>query len=161
MNIYDYALQMEKESENYYRQLAQRTDNKGLKTIFNMLGDEEAKHYTVISGMKSGTPAEVSDTDILSDARDVFRQMANGVEKFDFSGEQLKFYRKAQEIEQKSRKFYLQKADEVEDKVQKGIFRSLAEEEKKHYFLLQNIIDFVSRPKDWLENAEWHHLDEY
>ena len=161
MNIYDYALQMEKESEDYYRQLAQRTNSKGLKTIFNMLGDEEAQHYRVVADMKSKMPARVPETNILPDAKEVFRQMTNNIEKFDFSGEQLKFYEKAQEIEQKSRNFYLQKADEVEDEVQKRIFKSLAEEEKKHFFLLQNIIDFVAMPKDWLENAEWYHLDEY
>jgi len=27
--------------------------------------------------------------------------------------------------------------------------------------LLENIIDFISRPRNWLENAEWHHLDKY
>jgi len=161
MNIYDYALEMEKESESYYRQLVEKTDNKGLKTIFNMLADEEAKHYKIVAEMKSKTPAKVSDTNILSDAKEIFRQMSNDVEKSDFSGEQLKFYRKAQEIEKRSRNFYLQKADEVENEAQKRIFRNLAEEEKKHYFLLQNIIDFVAMPKDWLENAEWYHLDEY
>jgi rubrerythrin len=87
--------------------------------------------------------------------------MADDIEKFDFGAQQLEYYRKAQEIERKSRNFYLQKADEVEDSIQKGIFRNLAEEEKKHFFLLQNIIDFVAMPKDWLENAEWYHLDEY
>lgn len=35
------------------------------------------------------------------------------------------------------------------------------EEEKKHYFLLDNIIEFVSRPEQWLENAEFYHLEEY
>jgi len=161
MNIYDYALQMEKESENYYRQLAQKTNSKGLKTIFNMLGDEEAKHYGIVEEMKSKMPVKVSETDVLSDAKEIFRQMADDIEKFDFGAQQLEYYRKAQEIERKSRNFYLQKADEVEDSIQKGIFRNLAEEEKKHFFLLQNIIDFVAMPKDWLENAEWYHLDEY
>lgn len=160
MNIYDYALQMESESEDYYRQLAQKTDNKGLKTIFNMLGDEESKHYRVIENMKDRVSAKVSDTGMLSDARDVFRRMA-GEKGFDFSAEQKELYKKAQEIEQKSKNFYLQKVDEVENSFQKRIFRDLAAEEKKHFFLLQNIIDFVSRPDSWLENAEWYHLDEY
>jgi rubrerythrin len=161
MDIYEYAMQMEKESESYYRQLAQKTDNNGLKIIFNMLGDEEAKHYAVVAAMKNSTPPEISATDILSDAREVFRQMTVDVGKFNFKAEQPEFYKKAQEIEKKSRNFYLQKADEIKNNIQKNIFINLAEEEKKHYFLLQNIIDFVSRPKTWLENAEWYHLDEF
>ena len=44
---------------------------------------------------------------------------------------------------------------------QKDVFLKLADEEKKHYFLLGNIIEFISRPEHWLENAEFHHLEEY
>ena len=55
----------------------------------------------------------------------------------------------------------IEKAQEVPEEYQKRIFLKLAEEEKKHYFLLENIIDFVSRPATWLENAEFCHLEEY
>jgi hypothetical protein len=39
----------------------------------------------------------------------------------------------------------------------------LAAEEKKHLRIMENIVEFVSRPEpgNWLENAEWYHLDEY
>jgi len=160
MNIFIYAMQMETESQKYYRNLAGQTENKGLKTIFNMLADEEAKHYRIIEEMKITIPEKVSDSSLLPDAAVVFKQMADS-KSFDFGDEQTELYQKAQDIETKSRNFYLQKADEVEDDDQKGIFRKLAKEEEKHHFLLQNIIDFVSRPKTWLEDAEWYHLEEY
>lgn len=37
----------------------------------------------------------------------------------------------------------------------------MAGEEKRHFFILENIIDFVSRPQSWLENAEFNKLEEY
>ncbi|HEW78498.1 MAG TPA: rubrerythrin, partial [Phycisphaerales bacterium] len=40
MDIFKYAMQMEKDGEDYYRQLAQQTSNKGLQTILTMLADE-------------------------------------------------------------------------------------------------------------------------
>jgi hypothetical protein len=43
---------------------------------------------------------------VLTDAKAVFEQMADA-EGLDFSFEQLDVYRKAQELESKSRKFYL------------------------------------------------------
>jgi rubrerythrin len=49
----------------------------------------------------------------------------------------------------------------VNDLSQKGLFLQIAEEEKKHYWILENILNFISRPQNWLENAEWYHLDEY
>ncbi|MHC4061782.1 MAG: ferritin-like domain-containing protein [Planctomycetota bacterium] len=161
MDIFEFAMQKEKLSEGNYRQLAAQTDNAGLKSIFNMLADEEAHHYSVVEQMKSSVPAELSATDVLAEAKEVFARMPEGTRKFDFDAGQIQVYEKARDIEDQSRKFYLQKADEVEDPSQKDIFTNLAEEEQKHYFLLDNIIDFVSRPETWLENAEFYHLEEY
>jgi len=161
MNIFEFAMQKEKYSEHYYRQLADQTSNKGLEGIFSMLAEEEAKHYSVIEQMRSKIPQKICNTDVLSDAKDIFMQMRKGTGKFDFDDSEIETYKKAQDIEKTSREFYLQKADEVEDHCQKGIFKKLAEEENKHYFLLDNIIEFVSRPQYWLENAEFCHLEEY
>ncbi|HEW78629.1 MAG TPA: rubrerythrin, partial [Phycisphaerales bacterium] len=82
-------------------------------------------------------------------------------ESFDFDIKQTGLYKKAQDIEKKSRDFYLKKANEVEEKHQKELFLKLADEEKKHYLLLDNIIEFVSMPETWLENAEFFHFEEY
>jgi rubrerythrin len=161
MDILQFAMEKEKYSEDYYRQLAAKADNKGLQKIFSMLADEEAKHYSVVEQMKSKIPERVSNTDVLSDAKSIFEQVKQAADKFSFQASQVETYKKAQDIEKESREFYLQKADEVQDHCQKGIFRKLAEEENKHYFLLDNIIDFVSRPEQWLENAEFHHLEDY
>ncbi len=160
MNIFEFAMEKEKYSEDYYRRLAKRTNNKGLETIFNMLADEEAKHYKIVSDMKEDVAPDLADTTVLSDAKNVFTKMRKSAQKFSFDISQTELYKKAQDIEKQSQNFYLEKAKEAEE-TQKEIFLSLAEEEKKHYFLLENIIDFVSRPQTWLENAEWHHLDEY
>jgi len=160
MNIFEYAMQMEKDGEDYYRQLAQQTANKGIRTILAMLADEEVKHCNTVEKMKTEKP-QIAETKILADAKNVFVQIKESGEGFDFGIKQTELYRKAQEIEKKSRAFYLDKADEVEEEYQKEVFLRLADEEKKHYFLLENIIEFVSRPETWLENAEFHHLEEY
>jgi rubrerythrin len=160
MNIYEYAMQMEKDGENYYRQLAQKTGNKGLKTILTMLADEEVMHYNVIENMKTSQPT-LAETALLTDAKNVFVQLQNTSESFDSDLGQIELYKKAQDIEKKSQDFYQEKAGEAEDEYQKGLFLRLANEEKKHYFLLENIIEFVSRPEQWLEDAEFNHLEEY
>ena len=160
MNIFEFAMNKEKLSEDYYRQLAAESNNKGLEAIFNMLADEEAKHYKIVSDMKDNTSVTVAETTVLSDAKDIFEKMRQSAQNFDFDVSQTELYRKAQDIEKQSRDFYLQKADEVED-ANKEIFLKLADQEKKHFFMLENIIEFVSRPETWLENAEFYHLEEY
>ena len=160
MNIFEYAMQMEKDGENYYRQLVEKVNNKGIQTILTMLSGEEVKHYNVLVKIQSQKP-EMAETTILADARNVFEQMKEDNEKFDIDVGQRELYKEAQKIEERSRSFYLEKANEVTEEYQKELFLKLAKEEKKHYFLLESIIEFVSRPENWLENAEWYHLDEY
>lgn len=161
MNIFEFAMEKERLSEDYYRKLASKTDKVGLQRIFNMLGDEEVKHQQVVAGMKEGAASEVMETNVLSDAKEVFAGMKKAAEIFDFDLSEAELYKKARDIEKESRAFYLQKADEVKDQRQREIFMKLAEEEKKHYILIDKIIDFVAEPETWLENAEFVHLEDY
>lgn len=160
MNIFEFAMEKEKYSEDYYRRLAAKSNNKDIETVFNMLADEEAKHCKIVSDMKEDIAPDLAETTVLSDAKDIFAKMRESAQNFNFNISQTELYRKALNIEKQSQDFYLEKADEVE-KTRKEIFLKLADEEEKHYFLLENIIDFVSRPETWLENAEFYHLDEY
>jgi rubrerythrin len=56
---------------------------------------------------------------------------------------------------------YEEMSDKVDNKLHKKILTKLAEEEKKHLFLLENLVEFISRPETWIENAEFNHLDDY
>jgi rubrerythrin len=162
MNIYQYAMKLEKDSENYYTGLMSKTDDVGLQTILKMLADEEAKHFSIVEQMeKSDTCPELAETNILKNAKNIFVQIKGKNLEFNFDLAQADFYRKAQEFEEKSHQHYLEMSDKVEDEAQKNLLLKLAEEEKKHMFLLENLVEFVSRPETWVENAEFNHLDEY
>ncbi len=161
MDVYDFAMKMERDGEAYYRELAGKTENKGLRNILTMLADAEMRHYHLFRGMKENSAVEAADVPILENVKNVFEKLreTEGSEGVDSSATEL--YRKAQGIEEESRDFYRSKADETEDEARKEIFLKVAEEEQKHYLILENIVDFVSRPEQWLEDAEWYHLDEY
>lgn len=161
MDIYEYAMQMEKDGETYYRELVEKVDNKGLKKIFTMLADAEVIHYNLFLKVKKNAVIHMTDTPILSNVKNIFAKMKEEKDTFGVTASQVALYKKAQDIEKKSQVFYLEKADEVNIPSQREIFLKIAEEEKKHYLILENIINFVSRPQTWLENAEWYHLDEY
>ena len=126
-----------------------------------MLADEERKHYDTVAEMHKGSSPEPAETTILSDAADVFKNMRQGTREFNLNVTQKQLYQKAQQIEKNSKDFYLDKANQLTDSRQKEIFKKLADEEEKHYFLLENIIDFISEPETYLENAEFFHLEQY
>ncbi len=161
MNVYDYAMQLEKDGENYYREAAGRSTHKGLTSILTMLADAEVVHYDIFSKMKEGKSRQIPETTILKDVKNIFVKMREeaGVEDIDISD--IDLYTKAQDIEKMTEDFYLEKAAHTENGTERETFLQVAGEEKKHYFILQQIIDFISQPAQWLEDAEWYHLEEY
>ena len=162
MNIYEFAMKMEKDQEAYYRNLRKKVGQPGLQRILDMLANEEAKHYKIVEQLSRNVEnPRMAETTILENAKTIFAQMKD--EKPDLSGiiPEADLYRKAQTLEKKSHKFYLRKADETEGEPQKHLFLRLAEEEKKHMLLIENLVAFITRPQTWLEDAEWYHLDEY
>ena len=54
MNVFEFAMNMEKDGENYYRELAGKADHKGMVNILNMLAEDEVKHYNILREMKEG-----------------------------------------------------------------------------------------------------------
>ena len=160
MDIFEYAMQMEKDGEKFYRELAQQTSSKGLVTILTMLADEEVKHCQAIERLRRDN-YEMAETTVLDGARNVFVEMKERGERLEPGQEQVELYAKAQEIEERSRRFYQEKAGQTDKDDQKALFERLTKEEEEHYRLLENIVDFISRPKQWLENAEWYHMEDY
>lgn len=162
MDIFKFAMEKEKLSEDYYRRLSKKTSNKGLSNILAMLAQEEQKHFEVVRQMQQQQDPETkTDTDVLDNARQIFEKMRQSAESFSFDITEPELYEKARDIEKQSVQFYLEKSDEVTDASQKQIFKMLADEEKKHLALVQGIYDFVARPQWFLENAEMYHFDDY
>lgn len=161
MDIFEFAMKMEKDGEAYYRGLAEKNSkNEGVCAILTMLADEEVKHYDLLKKFKDGSPSKV-ESHILQHIKNIFAKMRDRLEKHSPLESEIKLYEEAQKLEKKSEDFYLKCANETKEAQQKGIFEWLVDEEKKHYDLLQNIIEYVDRPEEWLENSEWHHSDEY
>jgi rubrerythrin len=159
MNIFEYAMNLEKDGEKYYRELSEKVNSPGLKSILTMLADDEVKHYNIFKNMSKKTESSMQETDVLKKSKNIFSEMQG--KKIEAGIGQKEMYRKAQDLEKKTQEFYEKKASEVHDAAQKGLFLKIADEEKRHFFLLENIINFVSRPETWLEDAEFNHLEEY
>jgi rubrerythrin len=161
MNIFDFAITMEKEGEEYYRELAGKVSSEGMQKILTMLADDEVKHWRVFEKMKNNESAGIIETQVLQEAKNIFSRMKEDKVDLTAGSVQVDLYKKAQDLEAKSESFYREKAAAADNDGQKEILLQIADEEKKHFHLLRNIIEFVSRPTQWLENSEFYHIDEY
>lgn len=160
MDIYEYAMQMEKDGESFYRELAAQAQNAGIRNILTLLANAEVKHYRIFEHMKQHESTQPVDLAYLVNIKNIFAEMRDHKVPMTENGSQIDLYRKAQEFEKKTRDFYREKAGEV-DESQKAIFFKIADEEQKHFNILETIIDMVARPQTWLENPEWYHLEDY
>ena len=160
MDIFEFALQMEQEGRDLYLEIVEKSRDKGIKKIFGMLASDEERHQDIIRKMRADDP-DVEETEVLSKAKNVFARMREDGDKIDTSQPQSDLYRKAMDIEARSVRFYTEKAEEEKSPGKRQIFEALSREEKKHLFLLENMVEFISRPETWLEDAEFNHLEEY
>ena len=163
MDIFDYAMQMEKDGEQYYCELAEASSDPGLTTILKMLAFEEARHFNVLRDMKAGSKAQIETSTLRADVKNIFQELQDADTPLDFTGPQIGAYRKAQDLERKSREFYESKADEAGSPEAKACLLKIAREEALHYQMLDTLALFISRsePGQWLENAEWFHAEDY
>jgi rubrerythrin len=161
MDIYEFAMKMEKDGESFYRETAAGCGIPGVATILNLIADEEVKHYELFERLSRGQDPALAESGLLEGTKNVFQEMRDGPGDFKLDLSQVELYKQAQEIEKKSETFYRDRAAETEVVAQRKLFETIADEERRHYLIVGRIIEFVNRPSQWLENAEWHHLDEY
>jgi rubrerythrin len=158
MNIFDQAMEIEKEGESLYGQFSLVAPNKGMKTIFSWLAKQELKHYHIFQLLKACKPAVVAETTLLSDVKDIFEEWKERTVCIESNTAQADLYRKALEVEKKSVFVYTKYAETAEVS-QKEIFLKIVAEEKGHQKIMENIIEFVTKPEVWVENAEFSHLE--
>ena len=75
MNIFEYAMDFEKDSENYYRNLAKDTQQPGIKKILLMLAGEEVKHYQALEELSKNVKTKLPDSQILMNAVNIFTEI--------------------------------------------------------------------------------------
>ena len=160
MDIFEFAMQMERDGEKFYREMAETCGDKGLATILTMMADAEVKHYQVLKEMKGDMDTSLTDSLLLDNVKNVFAEMREQKD-FNLNLSQVELYEKARGIEKKNEEFYLEKAGEVKSIPHQKILKKIAEEEREHYNLLGHLIEFVKKPDKWVENAEWHNLESF
>lgn len=159
MGIFDQAMEIEKEGESLYRQFSLEAPDKGMKNIFAWLADRELEHYGIFKKMKERIPVAVSESPILQNVKEIFEGWKDSAVCIGVKTSQADLYRKALDIEIKSVSVYTKYAASA-PLSQKEIFLRIAAEEKGHQRIMENIIEFITKPEVWVENAEFSHLDE-
>ncbi len=160
MNVFDFALRMEEESREHYEKLASTARSEELKTIFNLLADSERQHHEHLSLLKEGTEPKLAQSVALDRVKDrvlalVENVVPDGLES-DYDG-----YRHAIKTEEASIRLYEELAEQEVNTAAAHLLRQIADEERQHLEMVENIYDFVESPQTYLAWGEFSNLREY
>lgn len=155
MELFDVAKQMELEGKQLYEEQAKNTAEEGLKNILLMLARQEQEHYEIFDALQKKMPVKIKKESFKGISK-VFSNL-----KKDLPKDHVEFYKKILEIEKKSQEFYEEIAKKQEKQEDKEIILRVANEEHKHWVIIKNIIDYIKRPDQWVEDPEFTQLEDY
>ena len=158
MHIMEVAIEMEREGASFYDTLAADSQDEGLKKIFSLLADDERRHERIFRAMSDGVGGD--EVPLKEHQSDELLSALDG-QKFAETQKQMELYERALEIELKSIEFYTEAMDSLTDPADIRIVKQVIQEERKHYDTLDTIVQMVSRPDSWVEDAEFGVRDEY
>ncbi|HXE97792.1 MAG TPA: ferritin family protein [Dongiaceae bacterium] len=160
MNIFEFAMKMELDGKAYYEKLAAEAAVAGLKTIFVRLAADEQKHYDTILALKSGTSETMADTTVLEDAKNLFADLMGDKNTVGSLKKSLDGYEHARKIEADSVRFYEDAAGKESNPDTARLLLRIANEERKHYNIMDNLYDFTLAPQNFLAWGEFSNLKE-
>lgn len=165
MNFLEAAKTIEREGYKQYLDLAEKTPVREIRGIFSFLATEEMKHLAIFETLdKNENLPFVEDSKIADYATTTFRELSEqfrhaGIPAIDYED----VYSNALELEERSIEFYTNALKEAvfDNPGKQSVLVAIIEQEQLHSRLLCSILELLRHPGEWLENAEWYHLEPY
>jgi rubrerythrin len=161
MNLFDFAMKMELDGKGYYERLAEQTTHEGLKAIFTSLAVDEQKHYDIVSNLRSGIESSMAETTVLDTAKSVFEGLKGDKILLGGMHRSLDGYHFAMKVEADSVRLYEDMARKETRAETARLLQKIADEEKKHYNIMENLYDLVLAPQTFLAWGEFSNLKEF
>ena len=168
MDIFDYALKLEMESEKYYRDQAEKTSFADLRFLLENLADTEARHYKIVEALRLQNNVALPPAKPSGQSESIFSSYIKDAEALrkaisidKFKEEQIDVYRVALVKEKESVEIYEKMLQETQNSDAKAALESLIKEEKSHAEAIDEIIDLLNKVSDWVESAEFNHTEPY
>lgn len=161
MNDLKFAIDMELKGEKYYTQQAEINKKNSLHMVCLMLAAEENNHARILIEKMNENPYQLSDTDTLSKAKNIFEAIGNIKVDIGATANQADFYSIASEKEKQSIDLYTKYLSKAEGAKEKELFKYLIGQENQHFVVLDELASWLKRADEWVESAEFGTRPEY
>jgi rubrerythrin len=159
LEILKQAILLERRGKAFYQKVAEHTENKAIRDVFEMMAEEEQKHITTLSEQfksyrqeKKFIPGGHNYTDIGSIASKVLTREIK--DKISAAGFEAAAISAAISMEERAIKLYSESAKTTSDPEAKALYEWLSRWEREHLGLLLDI-DKALREKIWFDNKFW------
>lgn len=161
MNSLTYAIEMERQGEQYYRQQAANNSGNRLQVVFNLLADEEVKHAELLEKYVVHAVGELQESKAFDLASNVFAEIKDFESEYSGVPQQLDAYRAALAVERRSIELYRDLHAKAKSQSDKDLFAFLVKQEENHYAIVEELVILIRRPNQWVESAEFGLRKEY
>jgi len=159
LEILKQAILLERRGKAFYQKVAESTENKEIRDVFETMAAEEQKHITTLSEQfksyrqeKKFIPGGHNYTDIGSVASKVLTREIK--DKISAAGFEAAAISAAISMEENAIKLYSESAKTTSDPEAKALYEWLSRWEREHLGLLLDI-DKALRKKIWFDNQFW------
>ena len=161
MSIFDCAIKMEEEARMYYEKLAAATAVPELKNLFTLLAAAEQEHHDALVEMKGSIDPQKAQFKALQEVACFFQPLLAKRGLMTELKEDPDAYKHAVKEEEEAVRFFEELAAQAKDEGTREILLMIANEERKHLNIVENIYSFVESPKTYLACGEFSNLKEY
>ena len=160
MDVIKFAMQMELDGKQFYTRSANAAKDEELRDILLYLAEEEDRHFRFFKALGQGDTA-AADRELaaapssLTDTKNVFVLLTeNGREK-SFGADARSAWTEAMGIEEKAVKMYTEEASKEADPRRKALLEKIADEERNHVYLIENVLSFMADPQGFADSKRF------
>lgn len=157
MDALEFAINLEREGEAFYRKQADINKDNQLYGMFVGLAEDERMHAAILS--KKATELGKLPQSNLPEDLSIYKSESYFKSEYKEVPDQLDFYRKALLKEQESIDLYTRLMGE--NHANEKLFDYLINQEKKHYNLIYDLITLLERVESWVESPEFGVREDY
>ncbi len=161
MNYVEFAIQMEIDGENYYREQAEKNKGNALEKVFLNLADDEKKHADLVKKYAEAKDYSLDEQNAYVEFESVFKSESDFKVETTVDPNQLDAYRLALKKEQESIDLYKKMKEEAESEKGKNLFDYLVRQEEYHFKIFDDMVQHLRKAEDWVEDARFGRRDTY
>lgn len=159
MNVLECTIKMKRETRAHYARLAEVATDNEMKRIFSLLATAEDEHLEKLIALKeSMNKIGAAAFNTLDESVCVYSPHIDPRHLAESLRNDPDAYRHVVREEEETIEFFDQLKNQAENEQMKRVCQLLADKEREHLTMLENIYFFVEEPRTYLEWGEFSNL---